>query len=288
VGLFLVTKSVSVVNMDLLLKNITIIHSVEETKRWISSPQLERLEDIKRLGFGKSYFELTAFTASNGKHFPFVNHPDHNLIKRVQDEIRTYLDQITEKDYYQLAKLIKSKASDDEILLFYTKLSGDKFGKCKVDKSFLKNARKLPTVADIYESGSADQILNNESRIMRAKEKIISYSGDDYIRIHNCIASLLPALPMLKKAVLEKHKSIFQIIAENAPIKYAVRVVKEPVIIDGKHLRPGNVVLFNIAKAARQTGDTRYTFGQGTDERRCPFGFFMENFLEKLRSSSLL
>lgn len=272
--------------MDLLLRNITIVHSVDETKRWISSSKLERLEDTGRLGFGKPYFELTAFKASNGKHFPFVNHPDQTLIQNIEEEIRLYLDQISEKDYYHLAKLIKSQASDDEILLFYSKLSGNKFGKCKVDKSFLKNARKLPTVADIYESGSAEQIMHDEARIVRAKEKIVGYSGDDYIRIHNCIASLLPALPMLKKSVLEKHKSIFQIIAENASIKYAIRVVKEPVVIDGKQLQPGNVVLFNIAKAARQTGDTRYTFGQGTDERRCPFGFFMENFLEKLRSAA--
>lgn len=260
--------------------HVVVVDTVPEIRRLIDSPSLERLEEQERLGSLSYYFDLSPLSASNGKHFPFVNKPDRKAIKKIEDEIRQYLSEITEDDYKKIATLVRQKASDDEILLAFSKITGNKFGRCKVDKSFLRNARSLPSISDIYDD---PRVVECPVRIEKAREKVIQKTGDDYIRLHNCIVSMFLSIDMIKKTVLQKDKTIFQIISENASLKYAVRVVKTPIIINGKQCQKGTVVLFNIAKASRETGDTRFAFGQGTNDRRCPFGFFMEKFLEELR-----
>lgn len=256
----------------------TIIDDVDTIRRWIDSPKLERLEYQERLKADCLIFDASALSASNGKHFPFVNNPNSTLMKNIEDEIRQYLSEVTAKDYIKLKDMIKNKHSDDDILIFFSTLTGNKFGKCKVDKRYLKYARQLPSLADIV-----DYPEYRSNTISLAKEKIVEKTGDDYIKIHNTIASLLLSLDMLKRTVLERNKTVFQIIAENASLKYALRVVKSPIVIGEKRCNTGDVIIFNIARASNITKDIRFAFGQGTNERRCPFGFFMENFLQRLR-----
>lgn len=262
------------------MKNVVIIDDVGSTVAWIASPRLERLESQERLGFGCPYFDLTPLTASNGKHFPFVNQPEQKLMSRIVEEIRQYLSEITEENYRTIISMVRNKVPDNELLLYYATLTANKFGKCHVDRAFLKNIQCLPSIADIYDDG--ERTLNGHLRIAKAKEKVVDRIGDDYVKIHNAVASLL-GVEMIKKTVRQKDKDIMRIIAENAPLKYSIRVAREEVQIDGKKIAPGTVLLFDIARASRETGDTRFVFGQGTNDRRCPFGFFMEEFLKNLR-----
>lgn len=256
----------------------TIVDDAYLIRKWIDSPNLERLETQERLKSDCWMFDSSALSASNGKHFPFVNNPDPLLIKNIEDEIRQYLSEVTKEDCIKLIKLIHEKKSDDDILIFFSTLTGNKFGKCKVDKNYLKYARQLPSMADII-----DTPYYMSPKMEIAKEKIVSKTGDDYIKIHNTIASLLLSLDMIKKTVREKNKTVFQIISENASLKYAIRTVKSPIVIGEKKCNVGDIIAFNIAKASRETNDSRFAFGQGTNVRRCPFGFFMENFLQRLR-----
>jgi hypothetical protein len=255
-----------------------IIDDVELTKKWLNSPELERLDDARKLGSKVCpYFEASALSGENGKHFPLVNEPDEYIISGIVDEIRLTLSEITEKDYQKISDLVRQGVSNDELLVEFAKISGNKFGRCIIDKDFLTDARKLPSLGEMF------NCTNPLEEIVSAKQRIVEKVGNDYIKIHNAIASTLLCPILIRKTLLEPNKSIEQIVYENAPLKHSLRVVKNQVIIGGKVLPKNSVVLFNVALCAKTTQDTRFVFGQGNNVRHCPFSLFMFPFLTTLR-----
>ena len=255
------------------------INDPELTLKWINSSNLERLEDESKLGKALPLFRDSSLCSKNGKHFPFMNEPDKYIISAIEDEIALTLSEISDKEYKKIIQLVRKNVDDDELLIEFAKISGNKFGRCEIDRKFLIAARKLPSLLDIVSLNGGDTTL--------AKQQITEYIGDDYIKIHNAIASTLLCPELIRKTILEPQKSIQTIITENAPLKYSLRVVKNEVVIRNKLLPKDTLILFNIDACAKVTGDTRFVFGNGSDIRRCPFGLFIEKFLEKLRVNDI-
>ncbi len=253
---------------------------------------LERLSDVSRLGPAANLFKNSPFFENEVKYIVFDKDTDRNseFLKQLhlmQDQMLQINDKLSRKDYQKIVSLVKSNASDDELLTSFATLAANTFGGFKVTPEFLANARKLPLVPDMLIS---ENIFNTDD-VVTSHEYISKLAKNNILQFHNPIAATLLNTDFLRKTVLETDKSVNTIITELAPLQVSLRLTNTETDLCGllnTKVPPNTIVLFDIRTASQISHSTLFTFGQGRTgqgARPCPFRKFIIPFLENLRTT---
>lgn len=218
---------------------------------------LERLEDTKYLKHSEILFKLSFLSAKNGLHYPFQKHfPER---EKLEEELKLRLKLVKKSDYINIINLVDSK----ELLIEFSKLS---YGNSPINQELIRNFRILPNLKECFE---LEKFLEIE-KIEKAKNYVVKTIGNDFFKIHNLYASTILCEELIKKVIKEK-TPVEELIIKNAPVKTTLRRNKD------------QIILIDNQKLAIETNNLKYVFGQGGDERQCPFALFFIPFLKELR-----
>ncbi len=206
---------------------------------------------------------------------------------------RGYLSEKVATGYNQddvrlIAQLLRNNASDEVLAYEMVQIVNQRFFNREIPAEITKIAEY--TVQKFSEAIFPWKYFKG----IESQQKIMNYSqGNLASEVHpldvghnigEVVQATAGSLRTLKNNL---HRSVEDIFTEYAPTPQAPRIATKASTFNGMLSYPTipkeTVVILQIAKAAAETKDLRFTFGTGTSERGCIFKDFFLNFMKDVQ-----
>ena len=128
-----------------------------------------------------------------------------------------------------------------------------------------------------------------QKRIMAYCEKTLGGKAHLVDVGHNIGETVQTTSVALRSLYANLDKPVEEIFTQHALTPFVPRIATKATHFDGLLSIPTiarkTVLIYEIEKAAAESGDIRFTFGAGTDERQCVFRRFFIAFMEDLQAA---
>lgn len=261
--------------------------------------QIENSGDVDRLHYYETqslpwwvqlYFPSTKFYDRDRDLWfcPFESSSNPTYLPR-----RAYLEEkvatgYTPDDVRRIAQLLRNNASDEVLAHEMVQVVNQRFFNREIPAEITELAKY--TVQKFSEAIFPWKYIKG----MQSQQKIMNYSQNNLAsdvhpldvghNIGEVVQATAGSLRTLKNNL---HRSVEDIFTEYAPTAQAPRIAIKASTFNGMLSYPTipreTVVILQIAKAAAETKDLRFTFGTGTSERGCVFKDFFVNFMKDVQ-----
>lgn len=206
---------------------------------------------------------------------------------------RAYLEEkvaigYSQEDVHRIAQLLRNNASDEVLAYEMVQIVNQRFFN-----------REIPTEITVAAQSTLQKLSEaifpwKYIKGIESQQKIMDYSQRNLAsdihpldvghNIGEVVQTTAVSLRILKNNL---HRSVEDIFTEYAPTVQVPRIVTKASTFNGMLSYPTfpqeTVIILQIAKAAAETKDLRFTFGTGTSERGCVFKNFFVNFMKDLQ-----
>lgn len=280
------------INIPFLI-DIIIVSDPDQIKQIETSDEVDRLhfDETKSLPWWiQLYFPATKFYDRDRDlwFLPFEpsNHPTY-LRRQAYLEERVATGYSPE-DVRLIARLLRNNATDDELAHEMVQIVNQRFLGAEIPSEIVAAAKY--TVQKFSEAILPWKYIKG----IESQQKIMDYSQRNLAsdihpldvghNIGEVVQTTAVSLRILKNNL---HRSVEDIFTEYAPTVQVPRIVTKASTFNGMLSYPTipqeTVVILQIAKAAAETKDLRFTFGTGSSERSCIFKDFFVNFMKDLQ-----
>ena len=205
--------------------------------------------------------------------------------KYLEEKIATGYSQ---EDVQKIAHLLKTDASDEALANEMVQIVNQRFfnGQIPLEITLAAGAT-LQKITEAFLPWKYFQGIKSQQKIMDfCKDNL-----DDNIHPldvgHNIGEVVKLTVGSLKILRDNLHRSVEDIFTASAPTTEVPRIATKASTFNGMLLYPTipgqTILVLNIAKAAAETKDLRFTFGTGSSKRGCIFKDFFINFMKDLQ-----
>ena len=273
--------------------DLILVDDPEQIKQIETSGEVERLHYYETQSLPwwvKLYFPSTRFHDHEDDlwFLPFESSSNSTYLQRrayLEEEVATGY---TQEDVKKIARLLKTDASDELLAYEMVQIVNQRFFDGQILSEISLAARA--TLQKITEAFLPWKYFEG----IKSQQKIMDFCKDNLApdihpldvghNIGEVAKSTASSLKILRENL---HRSVEDIFTEYAPTTEVPRIAVGASTFNGMLSYPTipqeTVVILQIAKAAAETKDLRFTFGTGTSERGCIFKDFFLNFMKDLQ-----
>lgn len=270
---------------------------------FISDPdrikQIENSGDIDRLHYYETqslpwwiqlYFPSTRFHDRQRDLWftPFESSSNPTYLPRL-----TYLEEqmatgYSQDDVRRIARLLRTKASDESLAYEMVQIVNKRFFESNIPLEITTAAQStLQKITEAFLPWNYFQGVKSQQKIMDfCKHNLASdiHPLDVGHNIGEIVKLTTGSLKILRENL---NRSVEDIFTKHAPTTEVPRIAIKASTFNGMLSYPTiagqTILVLNIAKAAAETKDLRFTFGTGTSERSCVFKEFFVNFMKDVQ-----